>query len=123
MNDSSHWGPGFVGLRNGRNTHTLIAFLVWGSQPCLGGGEGVCAGRGRVTLEYGLPDFQEAKAVSICLGTWGQDSLSIKMLVTTRCQHASRLCGDKDSNACAAAAAAAGSAAVALGPGAARYWL
>lgn len=38
-------------------------------------GEG---GRGIVNLEYDLPDFQEAKAVSICLGTWGWDSSEYK---------------------------------------------
>lgn len=32
----SHWGPGLVGLRNGHNTHTLIAFLFCRSQCCLG---------------------------------------------------------------------------------------
>ena len=38
-------------------------------------GEG---GRGIVNLEYDLPDFQEAKAVSIGLGTWGWDSSEYK---------------------------------------------
>lgn len=38
-------------------------------------GEG---GTGEVNLEYALPDFQEAKAVSICLGTWRWDSSEYK---------------------------------------------
>lgn len=76
MNYLSLWGPGLVGLQNGHNTHTLLAFLVLRSQPCLGWVVG--AGGGESNLEYALPDFQEAKAVSICLGTWGWDSSEYK---------------------------------------------
>lgn len=38
--------------------------------------------RGESSLEYVLPDFQEAKAVSICLGPGDGTVLSIKMPLT-----------------------------------------
>lgn len=47
----SHWGPGFVGLRNGHNTHTLRAFLFWRSQCCLGlGGTGGWEGESQLRV-------------------------------------------------------------------------
>lgn len=61
------------------NTHTWLAFLVQRSQPCLGWEVGE---RGESSLEYVLPDFQEAKAVSICLGPGDGTVLSIKMPLT-----------------------------------------
>lgn len=77
--------------------------------------------RGESNLEYGLPDFQEAKAVSICLGTWGWDSSEYKNALDNLMSARLELCGDKGSRICAAVAAP-GSAALALGPGAARDW-
>ena len=54
-----------------QHTH-LKSFSGWEESALPGaGGWGRKGVRGRVNLEYGLPDFQEAKAVSICLGTWG----------------------------------------------------
>lgn len=67
MNDLSRWGPGFVGFAKWTQHTHFHSFSGSGKSALPGGG-----GRGKgVNLEYGLPDFQEAKAVSICLGTWG----------------------------------------------------
>ena len=63
--------------------HTNFSSFSGLEKPALPGGEGMGeGGRERVNLEYGLPDFQEAKAVSIGLGTWGWDSSEYKMLFT-----------------------------------------
>lgn len=63
------WFRGFAKWT--RHTH-LKSFSGW-EESALPGvlGWGRKGGRGTVNLEYGLPDFQEGKAVSICLGTWG----------------------------------------------------
>lgn len=77
----------------------------------MGAGEG---GRGRVNLACGLPDFQEAKAVSICLGTWGWDSSEYKnALNNPMSARLEAVWGQRQQRR---AALAAGSAAIALGP-------
>lgn len=68
MNDLSHWGPGFVGFTKWTQ-HTHFNSFSGSGNSALPGGGGM-EGESQL-IEYGLPDFQEAKAVSICLGTWG----------------------------------------------------
>lgn len=77
----------------------------------MGAGEG---GWGRVNLAYGLPDFQEAKAVSICLGTWGWDSSEYKNALNNLMSARLEAVWGQRQQRCAAVAA--GSVAIALGP-------
>lgn len=100
--------------------HTNLSSFSGSEKSALPGvGVGYQEGKGggvwRVNLAYGLPDFQEAKAVSICLGTWGWDSSEYKNalnnLMSARLEAVWR-----QAAAPVLAAAAAGSAVIALGP-------
>lgn len=77
----SLWGSGLVGLQNAQHTH-LISFSGSKKSALPGVGRGWVGEKGESSLEYVLPDFQEAKAVFICLGPGDGTVLSMKMPLT-----------------------------------------